>query len=239
MLRAIIIDDEPAGIKVLRLMIEKYPEDLRLVASSTSAEEGIILIEDYKPDVVFLDISMPEMNGFEMLEKLNFKEFNLVFTTAHKEYALQAIKNKAFDYLLKPIDAGEFKKCVQNLIAAATDKSTIKVKTSSQGLIEVQVRDGIIFVKQKDIISLEASGSYTIFHLVGSVKHLASKSIKEFEVLLDTDIFCRCHHSYIVNLNKVEKFVNHEGFYAQMDDSSKIEISRRNKDVFLEKLKNI
>src|SRR5947209_2550487 len=102
MLRAIIIDDEKSGIITLKLLIEKHCDFIRVVASSTQAEEGINLIEDYEPDIVYLDISMPVMSGFELLDKLKYKTFKLIFTTAHQEYALEAIKNKAFDYLLKP-----------------------------------------------------------------------------------------------------------------------------------------
>src|SRR5882757_6418332 len=107
MYRAIIIDDELSGVNTLKLLIEKYIPSVRVVAISTDPENGIRLIEDYKPDVVFLDISMPKMNGFELLSRLNYKGFKLVFTTAHEEYAIKAIKNKAFDYLLKPIDVEE------------------------------------------------------------------------------------------------------------------------------------
>jgi len=152
---------------------------------------------------------------------------------------LQAIKNKAFDYLLKPIDEDDFKKCVVKIHEAEKKIKEKNGSASVPALIEVLVRDGIIFVKQKDIIRLEASGSYTTFYLEGMVKHFVSKTIKEFETMLDSHIFCRCHNSHIVNLHKVEKFINHEGFFAQMCDGSKIEISRRSKSVFLEKLKNI
>src|SRR5689334_10817526 len=115
MYRAIIIDDELIGINTLRVLIEKYGPDVKVVATATDPQKGIDLIEDYRPDVVFLDVSMPQMNGFELLEKLQHKEFKLVFTTAHQEFALKAIKNKAYDYLLKPIDAEELKVCLGNL----------------------------------------------------------------------------------------------------------------------------
>ncbi len=241
MLRAIIIDDEPAGIDTLRLLIEKYTDNLRVVASTNEAEAGIKLIEDYRPDIVFLDINMPTMSGFELLEKVNHKEFKLVFTTAHKEYAIDAIKKKAFDYILKPINPQDLKRCIENLESEIDKKvyNNPQVKTETFPLMELAVRDGIIFAKPQDIIRLEASGSYTIFYLDGKIKHMVSKSLKEFESQLPTQFFCRCHHSHIVNLSKVVKFVNHEGFYAQMSDGSSVDISRRNKDLFLEKLKSI
>ncbi|MCW3109714.1 MAG: two component transcriptional regulator, LytTR family, partial [Segetibacter sp.] len=103
-LRAIIIDDEQKGIDTLNLLIEMFIKEVKVVAHSTNATTSLALIENYKPEIVFLDINMPEMNGFELLEKLNWKDFNLIFTTAHQEYAIRAIKNNAIDYLLKPID---------------------------------------------------------------------------------------------------------------------------------------
>src|ERR1700758_4857450 len=117
MYRAIIIDDELIGVNTLKILIEKYTTSIiRVVATSTEPENGIKLIEDYRPDVVFLDISMPKMNGFELLEKLTYKDFKLVFTTAHEEYAIKAIKNRAYDYLLKPIDIDELKQCIERII---------------------------------------------------------------------------------------------------------------------------
>jgi len=239
MLRAIIVDDEPAGIVTLRLFIEKYPETIKTVATTTDAIEAITLIEDFKPDVVFLDISMPVISGFQLLETLKFKRFDLIFTTAHKEYALQAIKNKAFDYLLKPIDLHDFEKCISSLRVKEKTEQRSMPKVNNLGLIEILVKDGIIYIKSKEIIRLEASGSYTIIYLDGGIKHTASKGIKEYEQRLDPTEFFRCHNSHIINLRKVEKFVNYEGFFAQMCDGSLADISRKNKDILLEKLKNI
>lgn len=239
MLRAIIIDDEKSGIVTLKILIEKIASSIRVVASTTSAEEGIILIEDYKPDIVFLDISMPIMSGFELLNKIKYKDFKLVFTTAHQEYALKAIKNKAFDYLLKPIDVDDFKTCIGNIVKFYENDSNVKNKKVESSFIELSVKDGIIFIKPPEIIRLEASRSYTIFYLEGNIKHVASKNLKEFETHLDTETFYRCHNSHIVNLKKIIKFENHDGFFAQMSDGSKANVSKNCKDILLEKLKNI
>ncbi|MCW3076512.1 MAG: response regulator transcription factor [Bacteroidetes bacterium] len=237
MLRAIIIDDESIGIKTLKVLIEKYTTGIKVVATSTDAYEGLSLIEDYRPDIVFLDISMPKMTGFELLEKLLFREFSLVFTTAHEEYALKAIKNKANDYLLKPIDIEELQNCVSNIVSK---NSTNSVPADLEPKnIAISVKDGTIFIKPNEVIRLQAWGSYTTFHLENNVKHIASKSLKECESLLSDRIFYRCHNSHIVNLTKVVKLVSNEGLYAQMTDDSKPEVARKNKEVFLEKLKNI
>jgi two-component system LytT family response regulator len=239
MLRAIIIDDEEAGIQTLKIQASRYPELFRIIASSLSPEEGIRLIEDYKPDLVFLDISMPTMTGFELLSRLVFRDFKLVFTTAHREYAIEAIKNRAFDYLLKPIDDEELVNCLNELLKQTNRKTFVSVAVPDTQLMEVQVKDGIMYLKQKEIIRLEASGSYTIFYLDSGTRHVASKGLADFAPRLDPNLFYRCHKSHIINLHKVQKFVNNKGFFAQMNDGSLADISRSHKDLFLERLKSI
>lgn len=237
--RAIIIDDEAAGVNTLKLFLQRYAPQIKLVGSTVSPQQGIELIENYQPDLVFLDISMPTMNGFELLEQLQYKSFKLIFTTAHEEYALKALKLKAFDYLLKPIDADDFKDCIANL-EHSTTKSNEETKSNHKfSILELQVKDGIIFLKQKDIVNINASGNYSEFILENNVKHLVSKSLKEYEALLDPSIFFRCHHSHIINLYKVEKFINHEGFFAKMSSGTLIDVSRKNKDLLLERLKDL
>jgi two-component system, LytTR family, response regulator len=238
MLRAIVIDDEQSGIDALKILISRNQEHIRLVASALLPEEGIKLIEDYLPDVVFLDISMPTMNGFELLTKLKHKNFKLIFTTAHREYAIEAIKNKASDYLLKPLDNEDFRKCISVLVNENSKKHVHSIP-ENYAMIDIHVKDGIIYLKQKDIIRLEASRSYTFFYLEGGVKHIASRSLNEFEEKLNPTIFYRCHKSHLINLSKVQKFVNHNGFFALMNDGSMPDISLSHKAVFLERLKVI
>lgn len=223
---------------MLKTLISRNNELTRLIASTNDAETGITYIEDYKPDLVFLDISMPKMSGFTLLSKLNYRDFKLVFTTAHKDYAIEAIKNGAFDYLLKPISNEDFKICIDKIIHEQK-RVLKKLTTSSISPIEIHVKDGIVYVKQKDIVRLEASRSYTEFHLDGGIRHVASKAIGEYEALLDPSVFYRCHKSHIINLQKVQKFVSQNGFFALMTDGSMPDVSQRNKDVFLERLKTI
>ncbi len=238
MLRAIIIDDEEAGIETLKILGIRNRHAIRVIATALNAEEGITLIEDYHPDVVFLDINMPNMNGFELLDKLTFRAFKLIFTTAHREYAIQAIKNRAFDYLLKPIDDKDFKESIECLLTAQKELFPV-TKTETGGLLEIQVKDGIIYLKQKEIVRLEASRSYTDIYMDNGVKYIASKPLKDFEQKLDTNLFYRCHKSHIINLQKVQKFVNHDGFFAFMSDGSNPEISKAMKDIFLDRLKSL
>jgi two-component system LytT family response regulator len=237
MLRAVIIDDEVAGINALQLLIDKHVNQVRIIGSTTLGQQGISMIEDYKPEIVFLDISMPGMNGFALLKQLRYKKFNLVFTTAHQEYAIQAIKNNAYDYLLKPVDVYELKNCIGKIID--DDKVYSGQKPVYPGTISLHVKDGIIFIKTADIVRLEASGSYTIFYLDNKTKQVASRSLKEYEAQLNPLFFYRCHNSHLVNLGKVIKLITNNGFIAQMTDGSTAEIARKNKDQFLEKLKDL
>lgn len=236
MLRAVIIDDEQAGIETLRILALRNADLIRIVSSTLVPEEAVTMIEDFKPDVVFLDISMPTMNGFEVLARISHRDFKLVFTTAHREYAIEAIKNKAYDYLLKPISDNDFKKCIGNILKDLKEVES-KEKRDPLHFLELQVKDGINYIRQKDIIRLEASRSYTVIYLDNGKKHVASKSIKDFEPKLDPLVFFRCHKSHIVNLQKVQKFVNHNGFFVEMCDGVLVDISRAQKDVFLERLK--
>ncbi|MGL4597849.1 MAG: LytR/AlgR family response regulator transcription factor [Bacteroidia bacterium] len=237
MLRAIIIDDEKAGIELIKILASRNAGMIKIVASTQKAEEGIELIEDYKPDVVFLDINMPHLTGFELLEKLNFRNFKLIFTTAHKEYAIQAIRERVFDYLLKPIDDEAFKDSVERLYRELNVQSDTR-KTDAHEFIEIQVKDGILFLRQKDIVRLEASRSYTDFYMENGVKHVASKAMKDFEQKLDAHLFYRCHKSHVINLQKVQKFINADGFFALMSDGSKPLVSKVVKDDFLKRLKD-
>jgi two-component system, LytTR family, response regulator len=238
MLRAVIIDDESAGIGILKVLISRNQEIIRMIASTSDPEIGIAYIEDYKPDIVFLDISMPKMSGFTLLSKLTYHDFKLVFTTAHKDYAIEAIRKGAFDYLLKPINSEDFKTCVDKIIHQQ-QLVLKKQNTAFTSPVEVHVKDGIVYIKQKDIIRLEASRSYTEFHLDGGIRHVASKAIGEYEILLDPQVFYRCHKSHIINLQKVQKFIHQNGLFALMTDGSMPDVSQRNKDVFLERLRSI
>ncbi len=238
MLRAVMIDDERSGLNSLQLMIDKHVNNVKVVGATTNANDGIHAIEDYRPEIVFLDISMPQMNGFALLEQLQYRDFNLVFTTAHQQYALQAIKHHAFDYLLKPIDVNELQSCVEKIVSER-NKVGARIQATHPRTIGLAVKDGIIFIRHSEIIRLEASGSYTVFYLDNKVKHIASKSLKEYEAQLDPDVFYRCHNSHVVNLRKVSKFVSHDGLFAEMHDGSAAEIARKNKEQFLERLKNV
>lgn len=238
MLRAIIVDDELIGINTLKILIEKYTNNVEVITTATEPEIAIAAINEYKPDILFLDISMPKMNAFELLEQLIFKDFKLVFTTAHKEFALKAIKNKAQDYLLKPIDIDELKNCISTIIFDL-EKSNNTQKNNYQNTIELTVKGAIFFIKTSEIVRIEGSGSYSVFYLNNNTKHMISKNLKEFSSLLNPSLFYRCHRSNIINLAMVDKMINSNGLFALMKDGSKPKIGKKNKNIFLEMLKKI
>lgn len=238
MIRAIVIDDEAAGVETIRILANRQPDRIKIVDSALKPGDGIKLIEDYHPDVVFLDIQMSEMTGFQLLERLSYRKFHLVFTTAYNEHALKAIKCGAFDYLLKPLAEADFEQCLNKLDEAGV--ITNDHHLSERGLIlDIPVKDGIIYLKQSDIVRMEAERSYTNIYMDNGIRYVASKSMGELEPRLHSGMFYRCHKSHIVNLGKVVKFVNHDGCYALMSDGAKPDISRFLKEQFLERMKEL
>jgi two-component system LytT family response regulator len=236
MITAILVDDEPKSIMNLEYLLREYCKEVSIINKASNALEAVKHITNDKPDVVFLDVQMPGYSGFDVLHQIKGLCTKIIFTTAHKQYAISAIRHGAFDYLLKPIDTEELIACVSRVNEQITEKSQASELTN---IIELSVRSGIIFVRPEEIIHLEASGSYTTFYLENSVRHVVSKSLKEYEPLLSSNVFFRCHNSHIINLKKVLKFSNSNGYFAELSDGSSIEIARKNKDLFLEKLKHL
>ncbi|MEO6303905.1 MAG: response regulator transcription factor, partial [Bacteroidia bacterium] len=190
-MRSIIIDDEETGIETLKLLLEKYVDDVKIIAQTTNASEAIEMIENYKPDIIFLDISMPEMDGFELLEKLEWKHFHLVFTTAHQEYGLKALKKSAVDYLLKPIDHRDLKFAVEKIKKTIVDQKENEAQLNITLLnnhtqfklnkLSVTTKNGIEYIEPNEIIYLESQSNYTLIHLNNSETLLTPKTLKEFE----------------------------------------------------------
>jgi len=243
MLRAIIIDDEQKGISALKILIEKHLEDVKIVAECTKAAASIELIENYKPEIVFLDINMPEMTGFELLEKLQWKNFNLVFTTAHQEYALKAIKINAIDYLLKPIDYKELQFAV-NKIKQRTqqfnnqnqfdyDKLISTINQYQRKKLIINSKTGVESIDLPDIVYFESRSNYTQIALSDSRIILTSKTLKEFDVRLcdQGQDFMRVHNSYVINLHKVLRYLKDDEAIV-MNNNEKIPLAKSRRDVF-------
>lgn len=242
MYRAIIIDDEPHGISCLRLLIERYITDLKVVAVTTEGMLGIELIENYKPEIVFLDINMPHLNGFELLEKLNYKDFNLIFTTAHHEYAVKAIKNNALDYLLKPIDIDDLEKTMSVIRERSNQQQQIKslenlfseLHLQQDNKIPLHTKEKVEFVQKNEILRMECDTERTNVFLTNGQKITASKTISEYESLLcnSENKFMRVHQSHIVNLNHVTKYTKEGGGIIITKDNHEIPLSKTKREVF-------
>lgn len=238
MISAVLVDDEQKSIRNLEMLLEQSCPDINIVGRAANALEAVQLILSLKPHIVFLDVHMPGYSGFDVLDHIREVPSLVIFTTAHKNYAIAALRKGAFDYLLKPVDTDELKACV-NRSREQLQKGAALPVHAGQGMIEVNVRDGIIFIRTADLVRLEASGSYTLFYLDNNVKHVASRTLKEYEGLLDSKVFFRCHNSHIINLKKVVRYIHSNGHFAEMNNGSTIEIARKNKEVFLEKLKHL
>ncbi len=247
MIKAIIIDDEKFCIEVLEELLREHCPAIEIVATCQGAEEGIKAIGQEHPNLVFLDIEMPRMSGFDMLEKLMPVEFDIIFTTAYDNYAIRAFKYSAMDYLLKPIDAGDLKLAVgKYLLPRAQHNYSVQMELLKENIreldpshirrIAIPTTEGLIMQPIADIMYCEANSNYTILHLRNRNKITSSKTLKEYEEILEPHHFYRVHHSHLINLNYVEKYIKGDGGYVLMSDNSTISISRSRKDAFVAKL---
>ena len=241
MLTAIIIDDEPKGRLALKQKLLDYCPEVEVVGEAGDGAEGIKLIDKYGPAIVFLDIEMPRMDGFEMLNHLPEKKFQLIFTTAYDQYAIKAIKYAAFDYLLKPIDIEELKTAVSKVAAGTASQTEKKLATLQQNLgsknsfnkIAIPTLEGLLFFNISDIVHLEAQSNYTIIYFSNHPKLTASRTLKEFEELLPQDTFFRPHHSHLINLNYIKRYLKGDGGQIEMQNGNYVDVARRKKDEFL------
>jgi len=244
MLNAIIIDDEKAAISTLTVLLEKYVPEVKLLTATTSCPEGIRSINTLRPDIVFLDISMPDMDGFSLLQQLQYRDFHLIFTTAHEQYALQAIRHHATDYLVKPIDVDELKQAVQTVIGLLQpDKSEQPGpemrRLDMNGRIGLPIREGLVYLQVSEIVWIESNNSYCTFHTAHGGKYVVAKSIGEYESILPQKEFFRSHKSYLINIRAVRKYVRNDGYFVEMSDGTLVEISRRRKDEFLQLMNEV
>ena len=241
MYTAIIIDDEQNGRIALKQKLIDYCPNIRLTGEAGSGKEGIHLIEELHPDIVFLDIEMPGMDGFEMLKKISGKEFHIIFTTAYDHYAIKAIKFAAFDYLLKPVDIEELKSAIERIGNTHPQHQVKKLEVLEQNLlansalnkIAIPTIDGLLFFNIGDITYLEAHSNYTEIHFVNNQKLTASRTLKEFEDMLPADKFFRPHHSHIINLQYIKRYIRGDGGQIELQNGTIVGVSRRKKDEFL------
>jgi len=245
MIKALIIDDEKSSRDTLRGFVENYCDEIQIIDEAESAEQGIEQIIKLHPELIFLDIELPLGSGFDLLEACKHSDFEIIFTTAHDQYALQAIKVCALDYLLKPISAADLKSAVakirqRNLSGSTTPRIGAFVENIGNlnkqlSNIVLPTLDGFLVVKISDIVRCEADKNYTNFILANNEKILVSKTLKEFEDLLHDMDFIRVHQSHLINASHVQRYIKGSGGYVKMSDDSIIEVSRRKKELLMER----
>ena len=245
MIKAIIVDDEKDCCETIAEHLRTYCREVEVTGIYHNGAEALPAILQQQPDLVFLDVEMPKMNGFEMLEQLSQVNFDIIFTTGYDQYALKAIRFSAIDYLLKPIDPNELQKAVQKILQRSQRTISKQVEILMQRIhqpaksiskIALPTMEGLQLIPVDTIISCESDGNYTTLLLKNRQKLLVSTSLKEIEEVLEDYSFVRVHRSYLVNLNEVEKYVKGEGGYLIMSDGSSVDVSRSKKDVLLKKL---
>ncbi len=245
MIRSIIIDDEPQNAVLLKNDLADNCPEVQVIAVCHSAKEGILSIKKEKPDLVFLDIEMPWMNGFEMLEMLDEIHFNIIFTTAHDQFAAKAFRISAVDYLLKPIDASDLREAVakaekrmdQQKGNANIENLLRNIKQpSAEQRIALPNKDGYEFVEVSHIIFCQAEGAYTKVFLDNKKHILVSKTLGDIEELLPKDLFQRIHHSTVVSLQFVTHFIRTDGGYVKLLTGEQLTVSKSKKEAVMERL---
>jgi two-component system LytT family response regulator len=241
-IHAIIIDDEQSGVRSLELMLTKFVPDIRIVATTMDAFRGVELINDYRPDLVFLDINMPALNGFDLLDRLQFTGFQLIFSTAYREYALKALKFEACDYLLKPVDLNELQMAVERVKKKLMEhkilpdvSALIRQFSEAKNLrVPLMVKSGVEYAWPSDILFIEAASNHSMVTLVSGEKKLVNQPLKDYESLLCNvwHYFMRIHNSYIINLNGVSRYLKEDRGNVVMHDKSVIPVSRDKKEEF-------
>ena len=241
-IKVIIVDDEPSSLQNLEQKIREFCPELKIIATVAQPAEAILLIRHHRPDVIFLDIEMPHMNGFRMLSELGDYESEIIFTTAYNHYAIEAIRMSAFDYLMKPVSIKDLRETVDRLASqlAAQTKERLNVLRESlnrninqESKIAVPTWEGLEFILIKNVVRIESSSNYSRIFFIHRESLLVTRQLKEFEEMLTPYRFCRVHNVHLINLNYVKKYIRGEGGSVVMENGDEIDVSRRKKDDFL------
>jgi len=248
MLRTIIIDDEAPMRQSLKMMLKASCPGIRVIASADGVKSGVAAIRKFHPDLVFLDIQMGDGTGFDLLNQLEPIEFKLIFITAYDQYAVNAFKFSAMDYLLKPVDQEELEKAVKK-----TEKTILQgIKTQLNALesnmgqeettsrkIILRTHDSIHLITTREIVCCESDGSYTIFHITNGNNIVVSSSLKEYDEILSESGFFRVHKSFLINLSHIIRFEKSDGGYIILSNDSKVPVASRKKEQLLELFEKI
>lgn len=245
-LRSIVVDDEFYCRNNLKMIIDDFCPEVEVVGMADSAEQARTLISQYQPDLVFLDIKMPREDGFSLLESLPRRDFSVVFTTAHSEFALKAFKADAVDYIEKPINIDDLRNAVNKVLKFQITSQQGKVPADAKApekendRISLATRDGFMMVKNEEIVHLEASDNYTMIYMTENRKFLSCKNIKVYEESLNRNSFFRVHKSHIINVaNHLKGFTRNEGNIAILSNGKQIPVARRKLADFLQRINTI
>lgn len=238
MLQAVIIDDEVSNIENLTILLNKYCPKIIVAGTATNVDQGLLVIREINPSILFLDIQMPDKGGFDLLKSLAAPDFEVIFVTAYNEYAIQAIKFSAIDYLLKPINVNELVNAVNRSIINVEKKKLNErlenlvrsISNKNQLRIAIPGNKETIFISPESVLFCKADNNYTIFYLQGTEKHTSSKPIFEYEELLSTHGFIRCHQSYLVNSLFIKSWIKVDGDRLVIQGGHEIPVSRNNKE---------
>jgi two-component system, LytTR family, response regulator len=236
-LKVIIIDDEPDCVRLLELQLNRHCPNVTVIGSTSNSEDGLIMLLKTPPDLLYLDIEMPHLNGFDLLEKVGDLTFQVVFTTAYDRYAVRAFKFSALDYLLKPIDPVELK--------ATVEKAALKVQVVQQQLdllkqqllstrrsskIALPQLNGFIIADIEQIIYCESDSNYTRFHMKNNEQYLICRSLGEVENLLEGYTFFRPHKQFLVNTEEIKKVIRDDGTILELSNGAQVPVSRQKVD---------
>ena len=252
MIRVVLVDDEPQSCKSLAIKLKAIAEDIEIVGSFYHPDKALSGIRKIRPEVVFLDIAMPVMNGFQLLEKMEGFDFEVIFVTAYDEYTLDALRISALDYLLKPVDSEELKNALCRLrkklsmqdnslrskVQLELPGETIKEQHAPKRLALATLQ-GIVFLKISEIIRVEALSNYSTFYLINKQKIMVSKTLKEYEPILTMQNFFRVNRSCIVNTDYIIKYKNEDGGLLELQDGSEISVGPHRKNELMELLSRI
>lgn len=247
MKKVLIIDDENRTRELIAKMIDSFGFDVVTIPEGENVQSGIAAIEKHNPDIVFLDIQMPDGTGFDVLASIIDKTFEVVFITAHEEFAIKAIKFSALDYLLKPVDLSELKSSLQKAIDAVDEKDDhtqfdalkSNIQPNEKRRLVLKTQESVHVVELDQIIRCEADRNYTSFYLLDDKKILVSKTLKEYETLLSGHNFLRVQQSHLVNLDYIDRYDKKNGGAVVMKDGSEVPLSPAKREVFFKRLENL
>ena len=240
MIKAVIIDDEKNSRENLRGLLNVFHNELSIIGEADGFKSGVELIKNKKPELVFLDIQMPDGSGFRLLESFVDPDFYVIFTTAFDQFAIKAIRFSALDYLLKPIDPDELKLAVQKAISKQNTNSGASFKILKENThntepkkIILSTSEGLHVIHLKDIIRCESDDYYTRFFFADKSKLMISKTLKDVEEMLHDSGFIRTHKSHLINITYIKGFLKNDGGYIILTNGEKIPVSRRKKEYIL------